>query len=137
MHRRQFYLAIDGVEQFWVVPVSQRLAAQARQFVALVETVSRGGSASPLTHGRILHQVVGRLSQGAHPGVGVGAGQRVTHGIETQAGVILVLVEPHRKLGERMPLSRRRRVVQPQPPWLPRERLVERSAPCGQRLATA
>ena len=44
VHRRQFYVAIDGLEQFWVVPIPQRLAVQARQFVGWVETVSRDQS---------------------------------------------------------------------------------------------
>lgn len=39
--RREFYISIDGPEQFWVAPVNPNLGLQARQFVAWVNSVSR------------------------------------------------------------------------------------------------
>ncbi|KRA23320.1 hypothetical protein ASD65_01965 [Microbacterium sp. Root61] len=39
--RREFYLAIDGADQYWIVAVPPALGTQARQFVAWVNTVSR------------------------------------------------------------------------------------------------
>ncbi|QKJ21003.1 DUF2510 domain-containing protein [Microbacterium hominis] len=39
--RREFYISIDGPEQYWVAPVNPTLGLQARQFVAWVNSVSR------------------------------------------------------------------------------------------------
>ena len=39
--RREFYISIDGPEQFWVAPVSPAFGLQARQFVGWVNSVSR------------------------------------------------------------------------------------------------
>jgi len=41
VNRRAFYLAIDGPEQFWIVPVAPKLAAQAREFAAWTNTAAR------------------------------------------------------------------------------------------------